>query len=264
MIPQKSDQEILDAFLTFFPRGPREIEEIPIANAIGHVAYSDIEAILDDPPYSKAVADGYLLLASGTALASPKRPMTFELIGDIPAPSMAIELPPGKAVRVKNGSYMAIKRFLESHFAVVKAADAQESKNIVSISRLVDRHENIVLQGSIRKVGNTILAKGHQLQFRDIFTLAKQGIQKIKVVKVVKRPNVAIFSTGAEILPAGTPYKIGCKYDCNLHGLSGMVTAVGGVPIPLGIVPTDLTLFAKKLVEAHAQSELIIFSGAAV
>ncbi|MEK7702998.1 MAG: molybdopterin-binding protein [Nitrospirota bacterium] len=263
MIPQKTDKEILEPFLELCAKGNKETEEVSITNAIGRVVLSDIDAVIDDPPYSKSTANGFLLLASGTALASPKRPMTFELLGDIPDPSKAIELPPGKAVRVKNGSYMAIKRFLESHFAVVKESDAQESKNIVSVSHLIERHENIMLQGSVRKVGNTLFAREYQLKFRDIFTLARQGIQKIKVVKVVNRPNVGIFSTGKEILPFGVPYKIGCKYDCNGAGLAGMITAAGGVPIPLGIVPDDTALFVKKMAEAYAQCDMIIFSGAA-
>jgi molybdopterin molybdotransferase len=259
MIPNTRYEELLKHFLAFLEKGPKEIEEILIANAVGRSVSPDVEAVMDDPPYSKSTADGYLLLSSGTAMASPKRPMTFESLGDIPAPSMAIELPPGKSVRVKNGSYMAIKRFLESHFAVVKEGDAHEADQMVYVTRLIEKHENIVLQGSVRKMGNTIFQKGHRLEAGDIAILGRQGIVK---VKVAKPPKVAVISTGAELISAGTPYKIGCKYDANAALLSAMITTVGGLPISFGIVPNDTALLAKKLVEAASQAEMIVLSGA--
>ena len=116
------EMEALNALLARIPKGPHAAEYIPIQKAVGRVLFEEVVAVMDDPPYSKSCADGYILLPSGTALASPKRPLTFEVQGDIPPPSSMTELPFGKALRVKNGSYMSIRRFLEAHYAVLKAS----------------------------------------------------------------------------------------------------------------------------------------------
>ena len=252
-------RETIERFLGNIEKGPHASEEVLISNAIGRVLSAEVSAIMDDPPYSKSTAEGYLLLTSGTALASPKRPMTFESLGDIPSPSMAIELPLGKTVQVKKDSYMAIKRFMEGHYAVIKGTEVKLSGKILEVTRFIEKFENIVLQGSIRKVGNTIFKKGYKLSAPDIVTLAHQGILK---VNVSCRPKVAIFSTGKELIPPGTPYVIGSMYDCNASCLSAMIEMSGGVPLFQGIMANDLMPFIKKLVEVNEKADMVVLSGA--
>ncbi len=261
MISKVAIDETLKHLLDWVAKGPYASEEVPLAGAIGRVLSEDLSAVMDDPPYSKATANGYLLLISGTPLASPKRPMTFDFMGDIPDPTMSIELPLGKTVKVKADSYMAIKRFLEGHYAVLKESEVELSGKEIHVTRLIEKHENILLQGSLRRVGNIIFKQGYKLQAKDIFTLAYQGIIK---VKVSRPPKVALFSTGAELIAPGMPYKIGSKYDCNAQGLSAMIEKLGGVALFQGIIPNDLAPFIKKLVEAAAKADIVVLSGATV
>ena len=256
---EKIHKETVARFLTQIERGPREGEDISISNAIGRVLFSEVAAVIDDPPYSNSTAEGYLLLASGTALASPRRPMVFESLGDIPMPSMAIELPLGKTVKVKKDSYMAIKRFMEGHFAVIKDDCASFSGTTLEVTRFVEKFENIVLQGSVRKVGNTIFKKGRKISAQDVVILAHQGIPK---VKVSCQPKVAVFSTGKELMAPGTPYTIGSKYDCNASCLLGMIEKSGGIPLFQGIMPNELLPFIKKLVEVAKTVDMVVLSGA--
>jgi putative molybdopterin biosynthesis protein len=261
MANKNINKETLTRFLGQIEKGPRESEEIPISTAIGRVLSNEVSAAMDDPPYSNSTVDGYLLLTYGTAMASPKRPMVFESLGDIPVPSMAIELPAGKTVKVRRDSYMAIKRFLEGHYAVIKESEARfsEKTKTVEVTRLVEKFENIVLQGSVRKVGNTIFKKGYRLTDQDIITLAHQGISK---VTVSSRPKVAIFSTGKELIAQGIPYIIGSKYDCNSYCLSAMVEKSFGLPLNQGIMQNDLLPFMKKLVETALIADVIVMTGA--
>jgi molybdopterin biosynthesis enzyme len=261
MAVKNIQKETIQRFLGQIEKGPRAPEEVFITSGIGRVLFADVSAIIDDPPYSNSTAEGYLLLASGTALASPKRPMLFESLGDIPIPSMAIELPLGKTLKVKRDSYMAIKRFMEGHYAVIKDTEATFSGKTLEVTRLVEKFENIILQGSVRKVGNTIFKKGYKLTAGDIITLAHQGILK---VTVSRKPTVALFSTGRELIAPATPYTIGSKYDCNSYCLSAMIEKNGGNPLFQGIMPNDLLPFIKKLVEVAGQADMVVLSGATV
>lgn len=255
------EKEAIDALLAHIPKGPYDTEQIPIQKAVGRVISEEVVALMDDPPYSKSCVDGYMLLSSGTALASPQKPMTFEVQGDIPPPSSSVELPFGRAIRVKKGSYMSIKRFLESHYAILQESETQEKENKISVTRFIDKHENISIQGSVFKLGRIIFPKGHRIQSQDLFTLASQGIT---TVSVAKRPTVAFFSTGSELIPATDPYRIGFKYDCNACGLSAMLEECGGLSAFQGIMPNTLPPFIDKLAEVIEAKEvaMILISGA--
>jgi len=261
MSEKSLNKETVERFLGQIKKGALDAEEVPIASVIGRVLFEDVAAVMDDPPYSKATVEGYLFLVSGTALSSPKRPMTFNVLGDIPDPSMSIELPSGKAVRVKKDSYMAIKRFIEGHYAVLKTSEVKGSEEVIHVTHLVEKHTNIILQGSIRKIGNIIFKKGYTLQARDIVTLAHQGIPKVKVSRLIR---VAIFSTGMELIAPGTPYRIGYNYDCNAYTLSAMVERSGGQPLFQGIMPNDLLPFIKTLAEVVKTVDMVVLSGATV
>jgi molybdopterin biosynthesis enzyme len=236
-------------------------EDIPVEQALNRVLAEEVKAVVDDPPYSRANADGYLLLSTGTALASKKRPLTFEVVGEIPPPSHSVELPFGRALRVKNGSYLAVNRFLEGHYAVMKESESTEIDSKIYVIRLINKHENIGVQGSIRQIGNLMFSKGHRLLANDIFTLADQ---RIATVKVAIRPKVAILSLGEDLIPMGGPYKIGYRYDSISVGLSAMVTALGGIPILCGIMPPTRAPLTKKLIEIMEEADMAILSGTVI
>jgi len=253
-------KEALKSLLAHLPFGKTQTEEVYLEEAVGRVLAEEVAAIMDDPPYSQATADGYVMLASGTALASLRRPITFEVQGDIPPVSSAAELSEGRALRVKNGGYMSIKRFLEGHYAVLKESETKEISGTVSVARRIEKHENISVQGTFLKTGNTIFGKGYRIHSRDIATLAGQGVLKV-VVAVPKK--VALFSIGDDLLSPTKPYKIGYKYDGISYGLAAMIKAAGGLPDFRGIVPCQLTPFARKLSQAISEKEvdIVVMSG---
>ena len=86
-------KEALQSLLARLSFGSTQKEEIPIEEAVGRVLAEEVTAVMDDPPYSQATANGYVMLASGTALASPRRPITFEVQGDIPVSYTHLTLP---------------------------------------------------------------------------------------------------------------------------------------------------------------------------
>ena len=88
--------------------------------------------------------------------------------------------------------------------------------------------------------------------------LAAVGVAE---VKVWRRPRVAILSTGNELVAPGAPIRPGQVYDSNAAILAAAVEELGGVPVPLGIVPDDPAALAAALDAALAAGDIVLLSG---
>jgi len=253
---QKDDpvQTALDSFLAVVPQGPLGAEKVPLASARGRILAADVTAAIDDPPYSRSIMEGYVLSASDAAAASAERPVALQVVGEIPVGSgEAKGLGPGKAMRVTTGSFIP-----PGDFAVVKQWEAAQEGEKIRLTRPLGRNENIEAQGCDRKRGSLLFAKGHRITPADIFVLAGQGILE---VSVAKRPRVAIFSSGNEVIPPTEPFRVGAIWDCNSYGLAALVEEAGGTPLFKGIIQDDFDLFVKRLKEALAEVEMVVISG---
>jgi putative molybdopterin biosynthesis protein len=87
--------------------------------------------------------------------------------------------------------------------------------------------------------------------------LAALGLAR---VSVVRRPRVAVLSTGDEVIPPGAAMRPGLVYDSNATILADAVRELGGEPVPLGIVPDDQPRLEAALRRALA-CDLILLSG---
>lgn len=243
-----------EAFLALVPKGPLGGETVPLQSALNRVLAVDIGAAMDDPPYSRSIMEGYVVLTSDAASVSAERPVTLEIAGEIPVGSgEANGLQSGKALGVTTGSYIP-----EGDYSVVKGWDVTKNERRIQLTKPLSKHENIEVRGGERKKGEVLLKKGRRIGPADIFLLASQGILQ---VPVAKRPKVGIFSSGNEVIPPAEPFKIGCIWDCNGYGLSALVEEAGGIPSFKGIVKDDFDLFLKRIKEALQEADMIVISG---
>ena len=253
---QKDDpvQAALESFLAVVPQGASGTEKVPLSSARGRVLAVDVTAAADDPPYSRSIMEGYVLSASDAASASAERPAALKVVGEIPVGSgEAKGLGPGNAMRVTTGSYIP-----PGDFAVVKQWDVAREGDQIRLTKPLVKNENIEAQGCDRKKGSRLLEKGHRLTPADIFLLASQGVLE---VSVAKRPRVAIFSSGDEVIPPTEPFRIGAIWDCNSYGLSALVEEAGGTPLFKGIIKDNFDFFAKRLKEILSEVEMVVISG---
>ena len=104
-----------------------------------------------------------------------------------------------------------------------------------------------------------MLIDPHQLLgAREIAMLAAVGLGE---APVWRRPRVAVISTGDELVPPGAPIRPGQVYDSNAAVLCAFVEELGGVPLPLGIVPDDPAALTAALDRALAQADVVLLSG---
>ena len=103
-----------------------------------------------------------------------------------------------------------------------------------------------------------VLAAGATIRPSEIGVLASLGFDK---VKVIRRPVVAILSTGDELLEAGEPYGAGKIYDSNSYSVAASVIRYGGVPKTLGVARDNLDSMNAKLREGLDADMLVTSAG---
>jgi putative molybdopterin biosynthesis protein len=78
---------------------------------------------------------------------------------------------------------------------------------------------------------------------------------------VVRRPNVAVLSTGDELVAPGEPLKPAGVYDSNGAIVAAAVAEAGGEPLAMGAFPDDAAALETAVREALAKSDLVVLSG---
>jgi putative molybdopterin biosynthesis protein len=134
---------------------------------------------------------------------------------------------------------------------------ASETGPRMEVMRPLTAGENVSYAGTDIARGETVLRAGQHLTSREIGVLAALGMAE---VAVYRRPRVAIFSTGNEIVAPGSPLHQGAVYDSNAAIIGAAVEELGGTPVHLGVIPDNEDALAIAL-EQGLQSDLVVFSG---
>src|SRR5213075_1778871 len=106
--------------------------------------------------------------------------------------------------------------------------------------------------------GAVVLNRGERLTPQALGLAASVGAATLRVAR---RPRVALFSTGDELVMPGEPLPPGAIYNSNRFTLRGLLEAAGCEVNDLGIVPDKLEATRAALRRAAEGSDLIITSG---
>jgi putative molybdopterin biosynthesis protein len=233
---------------------PLDAEEIPLAEALGRVLAHDVVAPLDVPGFDRSNVDGFAVQARGTFGASEDRPCSLTLNTEILATGKVPAQPvlPGTATAIATGA--VVPRGAD---AVVMIEYTDAAGTTLLVRRPVAPGANITFAGTDIGRGETVLRRGELLTSRETGVLAALGIAQ---VAVVRRPRVAIVSTGDELLPPGAPMRPGLIYDSNATMLADAVRELGGEPVPFGIVPDDRAALEAAL-NCALVCDMVLLSG---
>ncbi len=239
-------------------------ETTPISDAVGRVLAADVVAPFDIPPLDNTAMDGYAVQAADTAAAGDDAPVRLKVIGELAAGYLYDgALGPGQAVRIMTGAPMpdgadAIVPFEETDEEGLRAPGQEHAAiDSVGILKPAKTRANVRSRGEDVRQGATILTQGAVLRGAQIALLASLGIDR---VSVIRRPVVAILSTGDELLTPGDAPQPGKIFDSNSFGLAALVREYGGVPLPLGIARDTVDALTAKVHEATQQADLILTS----
>ena len=210
---------------------PMPAESVPLAEALGRTLAADVIAPVDAPPFDRSGVDGFAVRAADTVGASDATPRRLTLNAEVlvcgQAPSL--EVAPGSATAIATGG--VVPRGADA-VVMIEWTDLVETDAgpAIDLYRPVNAGQFVSYAGSDIARGETVLRRGAQLGSREIGMLAACGLD---AVGVVRRPRVAVLSTGDELTPLGAPLQPGRVYDSNGAMLAAAISEAGGEPVML-------------------------------
>ena len=248
----KTSEEVLEMLKGFSPVGE---ETIFIGEGLNRVLSTEIVSLEDLPYFPRSSMDGYAVRARDTFGASEHLPAFLEVEGEVLmglAPAGAVK--PGKAIRISTGGMMP-----EGADAVVMVEYCHSlDEKTIEVIRTVSPLENVISPGDDFKKGALIFEKGHVLRPQDLGLLAGLGIQNIFVFR---KPNVAIISTGDEIVTIDQRPEPGQVRDINSYTLSAFCSQLGAVPVSMGLCRDNFSDLRGMVARGLEGSDTLWISG---
>jgi molybdopterin molybdotransferase len=229
-------------------------ESVSTFEADGRVLARDLVSALQVPPQDNSAMDGYAVRTSEIAEAGISLPVSQR----IPAGSAAEPLAPGSAARIFTGAPIP-----PGADAVVMQEDTEAAgEQLVRILRVPSAGQWIRRSGEDVAKGAVILAKGDRMTAAAAGLAAGIGLDK---VPVARRPRVALFSTGDELVMPGQVapehMKPGAIYNSNRFFLSALLRRLECEVTDYGIVADRRDATVEALRHASTEHDLILTSG---
>ena len=252
-----SAEEARRRFESHLDRSPLPAERVSLAAALGRVLAADLAAPIDVPPFDRANVDGFALRAADTTGAADTAPRELSLNAEVIACGHApkIEVRPGTATTIATGG--VVPRGADA-VVMIEHTELIERVPAIELRRAVAAGQFISYAGSDIARGETLMRKGQVIGSREIGMLAACGLAH---VEVVRKPKVAVLSTGDELVPPGNTLRPGGVYDSNGAIVAAAVTEAGGEPVPFGAFPDDPVALEQAVRGALADCDMVVLSG---
>ena len=250
--PQALSARHVNDFLAQLVQPVQEQETVPLMQAHGRILAQDVVSPISVPPHDNSAMDGYAL--RGAELRSD-RPTPLKVVGTAFAgAAWQGNVNSGECVRIMTGAIMPPGLDTVAPQELIKV----EGDTVHIPPGLLQPGDNRRLLGEDLMAGQAALHAGTRLTPAACGLLASLGLP---TASVWRRPKVAYFSTGDEILSLGEAPREGAVYDSNRYTVAGMVQALGCELIDMGVVRDEPAALEQAFVDAAAQADAIVTSG---
>ncbi|MFD2670326.1 molybdopterin molybdotransferase MoeA [Marinicrinis sediminis] len=254
--------------------------QVSLSDAYGYVLAEPLVAEHDDPPFDRAVMDGYAIRSQDTELAAHHQPVTCQIVGTLPAGACwPASLQKGEAVRIMTGAMLpegsdAVIPFEEAEICtqedsgdqVARQDDRQEDKpHELTARTLVIRSpykagKHVAGRGSFTSVGSCIAEPGTVITSGTVAALAAFGYQQ---VCVYRPPVVGIMAMGSELLEVNQPLQAGRIRDSNSWMLDSLVQEQAIFPHRYSSLPDQWDRCVTEVEQAWSEVDILLMSGGA-
>lgn len=230
-------------------------QDLPTAQTLGRVLAAPVVSSLDVPPADNSSMDGFAL-----RFADLSPDVVLPVSQRIAAGAVGKPLEAGTAARIFTGAPIppGADTVVMQEQCEPLAIDAPEERARIRVTGPVEAGQWIRRRGEDVVRGSTVLAAGTRLTPQALGLAASVGAATLRVLR---RPRVALFSTGDELVMPGDPLPPGAIYNSNRFTLRALLEAAGCEVDDLGIVPDKLEATREALRRAAQGNDLIITSG---
>jgi molybdopterin molybdotransferase len=212
----------------------RETESVSLADASGRVLAQPLAAELDLPPWPNSAMDGYAVRHQD--LTGEPLPVSQKIFAGM----QPLPLQPGSCARIFTGAPMPVG---------ADSVQMQENTDVLADGRVaftepLREGQNVRAQGGEARLGDILLEAGCRLGPVELALAASVGASSLEVVR---RPRVALLSTGDELVEPGQPLGPGQIYNSNRRLLCDWLLRLGCEVEDVGILPDDLSLIRARL-----------------
>ena len=235
------------------PHRITETETVSTFDGLGRVLAAGVVSRLDVPPADNTSMDGYAMRAADVPAPGTLLPVSQR----IPAGVVGTPLQPGTSARVFTGAPLptgADAVVMQEHCEAVPG----EGLGAVRVHEVPTAGQWVRRRGEDVQCDAVVLAPGLRLTPQALGLAASVGSATLTVLR---RPRVALFSTGDELVMPGEPLKPGAIYNSNRFTLRALFQAAGCEVGDLGIVPDRLDATREALRRAAQDHDLVVTSG---
>jgi molybdopterin molybdotransferase len=231
-----------------------DIEEVNLFESRGRILAEDIYSDENIPNFIRSTVDGYAVIMEDIVGCSDSMPAFLTLIGEAKMGEKNIKsLKNGETMYVPTGGMLP-----ENADAMVMIEFSEKMEDEVAIYRPASIRENIVGIGDDVKFGEKVLESGIEILPNHIGALAAIGKAK---VQVRKKLNVAILSTGDEVISIDDKPNIGEVRDVNSFEIGAMLQQLGCNISVLKHIKDDFDCLKCGFEEALSKADVVIISG---
>ena len=240
------------------PFDAAQASQVSTFDALGRVLAADVRSLVDVPPADNSAMDGYAMRCADVPVAGT----TLTVSQRIPAGVVGEPLVPGTAARIFTGAQVPIGADAVVMQEQCTAVSDATAGGAVRIDTMPKHGQAIRRRGEDVQVGAVVLPAGTRLTPQALGLAASAGAAALTVAR---RPRVALFSTGDELVMPGEvapgQMKPGAIYNSNRYTLRALIQALGCECTDLGNVPDRLDATREALRCAARDHDLIVTSG---
>jgi len=238
--------DALSTFLRKLKPKRLEPEQVQISMGLGRVTAEDVVAENDLPPFDRSAVDGYAVRAQDTFGASQFKPRMVRVIKDE-------KIDEKEAREIWTGNPLS-----GGADSVIMLEHTKRKDGEIEVWNPVTPGENVSKMGEDVRKGQIAVKSGTRLKPHHIGLLAALGMTH---VAVVRKPTIAILSTGDELVDLGHKPKMNQVIDVNRLILSSMCQELGAEAIDLGIAKDDISEIGARIREGLGKADMLITTG---
>ncbi len=249
MIPLEEAQAHVFAQITQL-----DVTSVELSEARSLFTAVPLKASASVPPFDNTAVDGYAVRSADLRRASLENPVVLHILGTLAAGELSDEsVEPNTAIRIMTGAPIPM-----GADSVIMVEDTSRGPNDTVLAfKSTTAGANIRKAGSDIESGDVVFSSYTEITPAVLGSLASMGL---KVVPVIRRPRVAVISTGSELTDE-VPLPLGKIRDSNRPSLMAAISEMGAEPVDYGPIPDDYDILKEVFARASQECDAVVTSG---